>query len=240
MDLFYAEHLRENDSEIALSAEESHHCRHVMRKRVGDRISLTNGKGFRAEAIIRLFRGAGATCEILSGTIVPPPRSRRILAALSPIRPRRMDWAVEKLTELGVGKIIPVLCEHSSVGLIKKKHLNKIAVSALKQSGQFYLPEIGEPRLLTDWLDNLPPGGNTLRLIAHPVAAGFITEPGNFQTGIVLTGPEGGFTEAEVNRAREHCFRPIRLSHSILRSETASVAGAFLLLSIFNGTHFKL
>ncbi len=241
MDLFYAENLRGNDGEIVLSSEEGHHCRHVMRKRVGDRIYLTDGNGLRAEAVIRLFRGARVTCEILSREAVPSPHSHAVQVALSPIRPRRMDWAVEKLTELGVGKIIPILCEHSSIGLIKKKHLKKIAVSALKQSGQLYLPEIAEPRLLNDWLDDLPPAENTLRIIAHPDSAGFASpEAASFQHGIVLIGPEGGFSETEVSRARECSFQPVRLSHSILRSETAAVAGAFLLLSIFNGTYFNL
>jgi len=241
MDLFYSENLRGNDGEMVLSPEEGHHCRHVMRKCVGDRILLTDGNGFRAEAVIRLFRGAKVTCEILSGETVPPPRSRAVQVALSPIRPRRMDWAMEKLTELGVGKIIPILCEHSSIGLIKKKHLNRIAISALKQSGQFYLPEIAEPCLLNDWLDDLPPDESALRLIAHPVNAGLTPlEPANFQHGIILIGPEGGFSETEVSRARECRFQPVRLSQSILRSETAAVAGAFLLLSIFNGTYFKL
>ncbi len=239
MDYFFAPDLSTEDSEIQLSPEESHHLWRTKRKRLGETVMLINGQGVKAIARIHQFRGKNARCEILKTEIVPPPPSRSIQVGLGLIRPNRMDWAVEKLTELGVGSIVPLRCQFGEVRSFKEAHLQRIAISAIKQSQQAFLPQIQEPVPFANWLRGISENKNSLRLIAH------LQDEANYLTENLLTvakhpifiaiGPEGGFSEGEIELARSCRFRCIRLSETILRSETAAVVAVSQLKLYLSG-----
>lgn len=229
MEFFYCADLPDASEVVQLSGEESHHLRRVFRKRRGDVIALSNGEGVLAEAVIENDSAQRISCRVRNLRKIPPPPDHRIHLALSLIRPNRMDWAVEKLAELGIGSIQPLLCRFSSIKTFKVEHLRKIAVSAMKQSEQAYLPELLSPLSFDKFLRQLPPPESRLRLIAHHAedAVSFkqiALKPG--QEILLAVGPEGGFSEEEVAQAKESGFQPLNLGDQVLRSETAAVVAA--------------
>jgi 16S rRNA (uracil1498-N3)-methyltransferase len=204
MELFYCPELSASSGSVTLSAEESHHARRVFRKRSGEPIELTNGKGLRSAAIITDSSSQKISCKIESIQQIPSPPERNIHIAMAAIRPNRMDWAVEKLTELGVGGIQPLFTGFTSVKAFKSEHLGKIAVSAMLEK-------------------------DSLRLIAHLTPESkTISQFRQISVSriVFLIGPEGGFSDAEVILARRHNFYPLKLAGQVLRSETAAVTAA--------------
>lgn len=233
MDLFYIENYQPGQTEVALSVEESHHLKRVLRKSAGDRITLTDGKGHRL-----LARMTGNHRQQVLATVeqvhqFPFPPENEVDIALAIIRPNRMDWAVEKLTEIGIRRLIPLLCHYNSIKTIKMAHLKRIAISAIKQSGQFHLPQITEPMLFTDWLAGCPVDSQNC-FLAHPRGSSVAqmwnwgkTEPRRPLT--VAIGPEGGFHQSEIETALSRNIGLLRLGATILRAETAAVVAAALL-----------
>lgn len=226
MERFYCPDLSETSEVVNLSAEESHHLQRVYRKKAGDSIELTNGRGLRTTAIIQTIKPKQTICKISQIEQIPPPPERNIQVAVSTIRPNRMDWAIEKLSELGVGSIQPLHCQFTSVKAFKIEHARKISISAMKQSGQAYLPEIYAPLPFRDYLQQLPLPDTQIRLIAHLAedAKPFREITLDSQTPlIILIGPEGGFPDDEITLTQQAGFTPIKLAHQILRTETAAV-----------------
>lgn len=226
MELFYCPELSETSISVSLPPEESHHALRVLRKRPGDLLELTNGRGVLASAVIEQVKPPQISCKIDNVRQVSPPPECSIQVAVSTIRTNRMDWAIEKLTELGVGSIQPLHCRFTSVKAFKIEHAIKISISAMKQSGQAYLPEINLPLPFRDYLQQLPSPENQLRLIAHLAENAKSFREINFNPQnslIILIGPEGGFSREEVALAREAGFTAIKLADQILRTETAAV-----------------
>jgi len=239
MDYFFAPDLRDSTDRIHLSSEESHHLWRTRRKRIGEMITLVNGKGLEASARIVDFRNKHAICKIIDIRSLSPSPSQNIQVGLGLIRPNRMDWAVEKLSELGVGSITPLLCEYGDVRSFKKAHLQRIAISAIKQSHQAFLPRIKEPVSFANWMKNISENLHPIRFIAHlQDEATYLPE--NFSSVeekpiFIAIGPEGGFSEEEIRLAKSHQFRCIRLDESILRSETAAVVAVTQLKLYLSG-----
>lgn len=239
MEIFYSEDLTGQSRQIQLSAEESRHLRKALRKKAGDQIRITNGMGLVAEAVIRQERSKSTVCEIQAIRLLPPAPEKNIHLALSTIRPNRQDWAVEKLTELGIGTISFFRSQFTSMRSFKAGHLKKIAISAIKQSGQAYLPQINPPLPFGEWIQSLPEGSDQLRLIAHLSKEAPRTLEAHLQKPkltipsiIVAIGPEGGFAEQEVTMACANGFQIITLDEHVLRSETAAVVAAALAKSV--------
>lgn len=227
MEYFYCPELSEDSELIKLPFEEAHHLRNVFRKTPGEKIVLTNGSGLTTIAEIDTANKKGVTCKVGEILKQEPPPSRRISVSLALIRPNRMDWAVEKLTELGVGSIHPVTTRFTSVKIFKEKHLRKIMVSALKQSKQAYLPEISPLQPFADWLANVNSYPECVKLIAHmDTDASDINElsvpPGKKMT--IAVGPEGGFSVEEIAGSEESGFHKVKLDSHILRAETAAIS----------------
>ena len=246
MEIFYSEDLTAQSKQIRLSQEESWHAFKVLRKKVGDNLHITNGKGLMAEGVVTGENSKAVSCDIQSTQKVKPPPEKNIQMALSTIRPNRMDWAVEKLTELGVGTISFFHSQFTSIRTFKTEHLEKIAIGAIKQSGQAYLPQVNKPCSFPDWIHSLPTTGGQIRLIGHlnDNARNISEIPfGNLDptksSAIIAIGPEGGFSEEELSMACERDFRIVSLDNHILRSETAAVVAAtqakFFLRKIIKG-----
>lgn len=235
MDAFYCPALSPTESQVTLSPKESHHLIRVFRKQPGQCIRLTDGRGHLAAAEIVSSHARGVVCQIRDIRHFPRPEPR-IHVGLATLRPNRMDWAVEKLTELGVAGIQTLRTRHTSVHAFKQQHLQKVAISALKQSGQAYLPDLKAPLDLSVWLREASAAADSIRLLAHPDAAAVSVAALERETGREIRigiGPEGGFAPDEVQQAVAAGFQLIKLTDTILRAETAAVVAAAQLILSF-------
>ncbi len=226
MNLFYAPDLKSSQEQVPLSGPEAHHIQRVFRKRSGEQIRLTNGKGLLATCTIQSADRGSVTCLVDQLETIAPLAEQSIVVGLALIRPNRMDWAIEKLTELGIGCIQPITFQHSSVRQFKHQHLQNIAVAAMKQSGQAYMPKISPLLDFKEWLSTSKREKNHLLLVAHPGASAVsLSElPADSSNGAtILIGPEGGFSEEEVAASKSENFQQISLGQHILRAETAAI-----------------
>jgi 16S rRNA (uracil1498-N3)-methyltransferase len=234
MEYFFSENFKPGMWELLLSVEESHHARHVLRTKPGEPINLLDGKGHRISGLVISEEGRQLLMQVENIEYFPFPSENTIKVASAIIRPNRMDWLVEKLCELGVEKIVPVICKNNSVRHIKHDHLKKVAVSALKQSEQFYLPEITEPRVFAEWIKSLRDSTGE-KFIADKSGS---PPPEAISTAnnraILAIGPESGFAPEELQFAENAGFHRINLGGSILRSETAAVVAVSRLKLFFD------
>jgi 16S rRNA (uracil1498-N3)-methyltransferase len=233
MDLFYIENFHSKDTVVSLSTEESHPISKVLRKSTGSQIRLTDGKGQLISGEIADSRKRQLKVAVTKIQKFDFPALNQLALGVAVIRPNRMDWIVEKATELGIKTIVPLICQNNSYSSIKQIHLKKIAISALKQSQQTYLPDITKPMELESWLiDN--PNQFKSRYIADP--AGNSLPPGDSASPVlfpcrIAVGPEGGFTDQELQLAGKLGYSRLRLGNTILRTETAAIAAIAILKS---------
>jgi 16S rRNA (uracil1498-N3)-methyltransferase len=236
MELFYTDQFSKECTYLTLSFQESHHISKVLRKKGGDLIQLTDGKGHLISGKISKSKGRQLIIEVDGVAESAFPSENRIELAVPIIRPNRMDWMVEKATELGVQKIVPLLCHHGSYKKIKRDHLQKIAISALKQSRQTYLPEIADPVSFPDWLQNLKSSIKS-SFIADPAASveAFTKIPFAAELPCrIAVGPEGGFSEQELEFAEKEGLYGIKMGNTILRTETAAVTALIIVKTAFH------
>lgn len=203
---------------------ESHHCVKVLRMKTGDSLTVTDGKGRFYECILVDANHKRSTISIINQTEIVQSRNFFIHIAFAPTKQMdRNEWFVEKATELGIDRITPVISNFSERKEVKIERLTKTAISAMKQSQQPFLPEIDETANFSDFI-KLPFNGK--KFIAHcyekpkrPLSQ--IYNKG--ENVLILIGPEGDFSEDEVENAIKNGFMPISLGYSRLRSETAAL-----------------
>lgn len=214
-------------SKITLPAERSHHLIRVLRLKLADPVILFNGEGGQYRGQLNSITKHSAIVDLQHYENINnvSPISIELVQAIS--TSDRMDWVLQKATELGVHTITPILTELSQGGLKgehwvnRMAHWQKVIISASEQSGRCALPMLNTPRSLTDWLAQTRSG---LSLIADPRANSSIADFTPALNVHVLVGPEGGFTEAELERAKASAVQLFRLGPRILRTETAAVA----------------
>ncbi len=223
-------------AEAALTDAAAYHATRVLRLRKGDPLVVFDGSGddFRAEIT---SIGGGALRVRLLERIAGRPESPLAITLVQAIsRGERMDWTLQKATELGVHTIAPVLAARSIVRLdaeqseAKLRHWQAIVVSACEQSGRSRLPELRPPEALRAHLAR--PAGPDLRVVLDPDATtelAALPPPG--ATVHLLIGPEGGLDAAELDAARAAGYRPARLGPRVLRTETAAVVALAVLQS---------
>ncbi len=208
------------DPEIVLTGREAHHLLHVLRVRPGREVVVFDGAGLEAEA--RVLHAGGGAVRLAAGE----PRAVRREPPLTPVlylallKGDKLADVVRAGSELGVGRFVPLVTERSvprEMGRAKLERLRRIAVEAAKQSGRSRLPEVAPPVPLAA-LEPVSFG-----LVAHPGAARVLAEVEWPEAGeaALASGPEGGFTEAEVERLIGLGFLPVDLGPRILRAETA-------------------
>lgn len=201
-----------------LNREESRHACRALRLQAGHVFWVTDGKGVLAKAKI-LNVGETCLCEITESKIAAKPNPVHIAAA--PVKNmERMEWMTEKCTEMGAEKISFFFSRHSERRKLNMERLEKIAVSAMKQSHQCWLPVL---RLVS--FDEILQSPADEKFIAHLCgeAKPLITAAAAHKSHLVLIGPEGDFSPSEVQQAKEHGFVPVSLSQNRLRTETAGV-----------------
>jgi 16S rRNA (uracil1498-N3)-methyltransferase len=211
-----------------LSEEESKHCTRVLRLSVGDTIFLTDGKGLFCEAVITDASSKTCIIEIIKKTPEYGKRDFILSIAIAPTKNiERFEWFLEKATEIGIDEIIPLICRFSERKEIKPERLEKVMISAMKQSQKAYLPFLSPPQRFKDFIIK-PFSGD--KFIAHCINSekyplrNLINQNQNV---LVLIGPEGDFSPEEVEMAIAGGFIPVSLGESRLRTETAGLVACY-------------
>ena len=217
-----------------LSGDAASHIARVLRLGAGDALTLFDGRGGEYGALIEEVRRDGVTVQVGEWRPVERESPLALTLAQGVARGERMDWVVQKATELGVRQICPILSERSVVRLDarqseqKRRHWRAIAVAACEQSGRDRIPAIEAPAALPDFIQRADTVAT--RLLLSPSAGLRIADLPPPHGGIlVLIGPEGGLAEAEQRAALAAGFLAVRLGPRVLRTETAAVAALTLL-----------
>lgn len=235
MNYFYHPSLDNSVSQFSLPPEESRHIVKVLRRQAGDRLAITNGKGYLFHAEILEANPKRCTARVLEAMKTPPPHYELHLAVAPPKRVERFQWFLEKATEIGVSRIIPLICDRSERETLPVDRLQRVIQEAMKQSLQTFLPELEEPVAFSAYLEREQPA---LRFIAH-CEEGDKTDlkrrVAADKDAVVLIGPEGDFTPAEIRAASERGFVPVSLGKNRLRTETAALVACMTINMINNG-----
>lgn len=251
MQLFYCKDITP-EGYATLDAEESRHAVRVLRLREGDTMHVTDGQGHLYECRVVEANDKACTVETQRAASQMPmsleetqhaaslqsanvyretQRAASLHLAVAPTKnPSRMEWLVEKAVEVGVGEITLLDCDHSERSFLKTDRLERLALSAMKQSLHLTLPRIHPAVKLREWLRTFAGGTPALQFIAHceadqprtPLATAL--EAG--RDAVVLIGPEGDFSQEEIDLALACGFRPVSLGPSRLRTETAALYAA--------------
>jgi 16S rRNA (uracil1498-N3)-methyltransferase len=227
---FYAPGLTTDSATPGLEEETMRHMVQVLRMKVEDEVKLTNGMGLTARALIETVSKKHCTVRVVS-VEHSAPAQHRITIAISPLKnPSRFEWFLEKSAETGVAKIIPLICSRTEKQHIKKERWNSILVSAMLQSQQSWLTELGNAETFSKFISGR---AEAQRYIAHcldgekPELQQLVET--DHRSSIILIGPEGDFTAEEVALAIAAGFKPVSLGQNRLRTETAGITAAILL-----------
>ena len=223
MQLFYNPDINAASETFSFDKEESKHIVKVLRKSEGDILHVTNGLGdlFHTEIIL----ASDKKCTVkINQTKSQKPTDFYLHLAVAPTKMNdRFEWFLEKATEIGIHEITPIICEHSERKVIKTERFDKIIQSAMKQSLQYFLPKLNEPISFKEFINRNQDG--TL-FIAHCEE----TDKKLLKEAIVpkekytiLIGPEGDFSEKEIETALQNNYIPVSLGNTRLRTETAAV-----------------
>ena len=228
---FYIEQFDTTSSLITLNEETSKHIVQVLRMQAGEQINLTDGKGNMLTAEITIAHKKSCVVSIKAAN-VKPQVLRKVSIAISLIKNNsRFEWFLEKATEIGVTEIVPLICERTERQHFRYDRMKGIIVSAMLQSQQTWLPVLQEPVKFENL--KMMQVENALKLIAHceetEKNAFSNFQINKFSNCIILIGPEGDFTEDEIQLALSHQFVAVTLGETRLRTETAGVVAAALL-----------
>ncbi|MEO6808785.1 MAG: RsmE family RNA methyltransferase [Isosphaeraceae bacterium] len=219
------------NGQIKLDGDEGRHLALARRLKPGQVVEVFDGRGTAYRASIVSTAKSGVTLNVVGDPLTEPAPSCRLTLASAVPKGDRFDWLVEKATELGVSRLVPLRAERSVVDprAGKLDRLRRVVVEASKQCGRSRLMDLAE---LTPWSDFLGQDASCVRLIAHPggiVPSSWPQIPVG-ERAVLAIGPEGGFTNLEVNAAVAKGWTPISLGPTILRVETAALAGSALVL----------
>ena len=222
MHTFYSIKVQNNDA--FLDEEESRHAVKVLRLKTGDSIRLIDGQGNIYQALIARADARQCVCSISSHHHEPHARPYRLHLAVAPTKHTdRMEWLLEKATEIGIDTFTPLRCAHSERKVLKSGRLEKIALSAVKQSQQAWLPAIAPLTPFPDFIRHQAPG---LKAIAHcgqEERTPFRKLVSQQADITILIGPEGDFSPAEIMLATQHSYQAVSLGENRFRTETAAL-----------------
>lgn len=222
---FYAPDI---ESTGILPESDSAHCCRVLRMKEGDEVYVVDGKGKRFRCTIVEAHPKHTALEIMSAEELPPHWGVKITLAIAPTKNAdRMEWLLEKIVEIGIDEIILLKCEHSERKVMKTERLEKVMVSAMKQSLKGVLPRLNGILSLKDFLKEAPEGPQ--KVMGYCDAAYPRMDFSHFcEAGrdiIIMIGPEGDFSPQEVELAVKSGFVPVTFGESRLRTETAALYG---------------
>lgn len=219
MQLFFSEI---NDNKVIFSNDEKKHLTKVLRKQEGDIISVIDGKGYLYSTKINSLDKNSSLIEIIKKEKKKKKHNYHLHIGIAPTKNiSRFEWFLEKATEIGIDEITPIICNRSERKKINIQRCNRILVSSIKQSLKFYKPKLNVPSNFNDFIKEKLEGD---KLIAHCLK----TEKNKINKSkhkkyTILIGPEGDFTENEINLALKNGFKATTLGKSRLRTETAGI-----------------
>lgn len=233
MQLFYTPDMA--GDEYTLDEAESKHCLKVLRLNTGSIIHLTDGKGNLYKAEITNTNLRACKLKIVETLIHFEKRDYYLHMAVAPTKNiDRFEWFIEKATEIGIDEISPIFTAHSERKQVNTERLERIVVSALKQSVKAYKPVINKPLNFDDFIHGHQTNSNCFIAHCRDSEKHYINQlfqPGKNAT--ILIGPEGDFSELEIELALKKEFLPVSLGTSRLRTETAAVT-ACIEMNIIN------
>lgn len=212
-----------------LNEEESRHCTRVLRLGTGAVVYLIDGVGGLYKAEITGETKRQVNLRIIEVQKEYHKRRHYLHIAVAPTKNiDRLEWFLEKATEIGIEEITPVICDRSERKVVKEDRLNKVITAAVKQSLQAYHPRLNPQISLSAFLKQK---NDSLKMIAHCVDAAArqyisdVVKPAGSYT--ILIGPEGDFTGQEIEMALQSGYKPLTLGNTRLRTETAALAACF-------------
>jgi len=231
MQLFYNSEISIDTKQITFDKIESKHIVRVLRKEENDILKITNGKGFLFDAKIRLASDKKCTAEIINFEEKQKPWNYYLHIAIAPTKNNdRIEWFLEKATEIGIDEITPIICSNSERRVIKLERFEKILQAAMKQSLKFTLPKLNKPIKLNEFI-NQDIDGKICIAHCESFDKNSKKREKRFLKSIVdssekttiLIGPEGDFSSEEIKKCLKKNMIPISLGESRLRTETAGL-----------------
>lgn len=226
---FFEPSIDASNTHFELSEVTSKHCIQVLRMRVGESLHLTDGIGNLYTASI-VEPDKKKTVVKIDSVVHTPAPTKNVCIAIGLLKNTgRFEWFLEKATEMGVTKIVPLICERSERSNLKQERMMGVIVAALIQSKQTWLPFLSEPITVAHFIDKHP---TSQKLIAH-CEEGNKTELKDIvhsNDTSILIGPEGDFTADEIEAALSANYIPVSLGSTRLRTETAGMVAAALLI----------
>ena len=227
MHVFYTPDI--SSDEYLLNEEESRHCTKVLRLGIGAHVYLIDGIGGLYKAEITAESKKHVVLRVIESQKAYHKRRQHLHIAVAPTKNiDRLEWFLEKATEIGIEEVTPVICDRSERKVVKEDRLYKVITSAVKQSLQAYHPVLNPQIALTDFLKQ---SNDSTKMIAHCLEReprqymSDVAEPGQRYT--ILIGPEGDFTPREIEMALQNGYKPLTLGNTRLRTETAALAACF-------------
>ena len=223
MQLFYNSEIKNGDSNFFFDKEESKHIVKVLRKKESDKIFITNGLGYLFESEIMLASEKKCEVKITKETSQNPDSFYTHIAVAPTKMNDRLEWFLEKATEIGIHEITPIICDHSERKVYKIDRAEKIIQAAMKQSLHYYLPKINEPISLSQFVKSNIDGQKFIAHCEETDKKSFQKEIAKNEKVTILIGPEGDFSTKEINLAIANQFIPVTLGNTRLRTETAAL-----------------
>ena len=223
MQLFYNPEISENTKQFSFNKEESKHIVKVLRKKQGDRLQITNGKGLLFNAEIAISDIKNCLVHIISETQQPKHNYKLHLAVAPTKMNNRYEWFLEKATEIGIDSITPIICDRSERKVIKHERFDKIIQSAMKQSLNYHLPNLNEAVSFKNFVVQNFEGDLFIAHCEETDRKSLKQQLKPNQNLTILIGPEGDFSVKEIEMALENKFIPVTLGETRLRTETAAI-----------------
>lgn len=220
-----------SNSTLTLAEPQSHYLSKVLRMQAGRELILFNGEGGEYNAEISVVHKKHVDVSVKEFTTENRQSHLQLELAIGVSRGERMDWVLQKATELGVTKIIPLMTERTEVKLggeradKKMDHWQQIIISACEQCQRNLLPKLSEPKAYSEWVAQCDA---ELKFVLHHRDSKALPQEKTTQSVALLIGPEGGLDEDEIAQAIAKGFSPLTLGPRVLRTETAPVAAISL------------
>jgi 16S rRNA (uracil1498-N3)-methyltransferase len=216
---------------VYLDEEESRHIATVLRRKVGDRLEITNGNGALWETEITEIGKRHVIARIVGEKILSPASARLHMAVAPTKNIERFEWFLEKAVEIGVDSVTPLLCRHSERTTVRHDRLEKVVVAAMKQCLRTYLPTLNPLTPFKKVVENLPESQRFIGWCPPESDMPHLkTVLAPQRDTVIFIGPEGDFSPEEIALAQQYQCTPITLGAARLRTETAAVFAC----SVFN------
>lgn len=224
MQLFYNPDITEETTNFHFDKTESRHIVKVLRKKEGDLLHITNGKGFLFEVEIVVANDKKCLVSLKKTRKKPKHWDYYLHIAIAPTKNNdRLEWFLEKATEIGIDEITPIICSNSERVVLKIERQEKILQSAMKQSLKFVLPQLNEPVKFSDFISQKFDSDLFIAHCEETNKKSLVHEVKPKQRVLIMIGPEGDFSPKEIEKALIKGFVPVSLGESRLRTETAGV-----------------